>query len=76
MTLFSSADNTSALFFVLPSKVITGVPQGNPLVGSPALSPGPFLFTWSMHDHFTKPQPGLRQLFCPLLYRARIRPIR
>ena len=64
-----------ALLFVLPSTVITGVPPGNPLTGSPALSPGPFFFTWSMHDHFTKPQPGLRQLLCPLLYGTRVLPI-
>ncbi|NWL34987.1 hypothetical protein DM791_19105 [Paenarthrobacter nitroguajacolicus] len=75
MTHCSSADTTSALLFVLPSKMIPGVPPGNPLMGSPAPSTGPFLITWSTHDHFTYAQPRLRQLLRPLLHRARICPI-
>ncbi|TQS89913.1 hypothetical protein EU811_18950 [Arthrobacter sp. TS-15] len=75
MTHFSSADGSSALLFALPSMVIAGVPLGNPLMGSPAPSTGPILFTWSMHETFTKPHPGLRQLLRPVLYRARICPV-
>ncbi|TVU66609.1 hypothetical protein FQP90_00235 [Paenarthrobacter nitroguajacolicus] len=75
MTQTLCADPALALHFVLPSLVIPGVPMGNPLTGSPVPSTGPSFITWSTHDHFTHPSPGLRQLFCPLLHRPRIRPL-
>ncbi|ASN19453.1 hypothetical protein CGK93_06940 [Arthrobacter sp. YN] len=75
MTHLSCADHVLALHFVLPSSVIPGVPEGNPPAGSPDFPTGPSFITWSTHDSSTNPSPGLRQLFCALLYSPGIRPL-